>query len=1093
MDKNIITIFWFYWVLLLSMPMRAQSPVQTPLTYEMLLPDFQKSKPVPSELGTYGAYETSEYTGAADITIPLCETHSGNISLPLNLKYDATGVRVSQQASPAGLAWRLSMGGSITHVVNGQDDFNSIPVKTDKEFLDSIYVIAGGYHTSYMPQNYFVDWDLGLGIANVNQYNQNYAKLCWRSLLMNDLVRGMHVPDVFHASFCGHSVSFTLDKKTNQVTILDDNACKYRISAEYGNSVWPFHISIIDDGGTTYTFQAFSEYDQLDCYYLTEIRGLNPNDVITISYAQYRQRGQYELYQSMGQMESITGGTPGDLSGFLGIHSQPTSSSIYKDAVYPVRVESRQDIITIGLVDRQDVVGAKAIGNVSVVSKNGNVQTHKVDFSYDYFQEQSRGEGKSTALVGAADDNYPAKRLRLDGIVVDGKKYSFSYHEEVALPYVTSLSQDYWGYYNGIDNHDSFCSSPSYMGSGTSLKDVKSLGKANRLASPQNMLCGMLKRITYPTGGYSDFEFESHHFDDAYYYPRAEHPICKTATSISVSSVAAQKEKPNGQSFTLTEDKDIEFSVNINSKDPKNHPCSATIWCANGNNYKEDFSTTVSTPGLSSSFTRHLKAGVYVIFVSVPYVAGDYTTTATIRATTGYTYKMDPGSSDVSGSSIGGGMRIKSITNYDGKNPNFVGKTLYEYKGGKLLVPTVRRKELVLHYSMNNSKNVNTIVYSFVGSQKSELALMSVGVPSVGYSTVIKKNIDQEGDSDGYAEIDFENVPYLELGAGEQYYYPNYGLNGKMAKQSVYSSGDELVKEVRYTYGTKKYSEVLFPKCTPLFLPGTYFEGCQYQLSIYPKANVWNYLAKVQETNYVSGKAMRSRTTNYVYRDENYKERQVLVLDGTGMQVRKDLLYPIDKQFQRTDKLLERNALAEITGMSEYRGKDKLLLAGGFHKDYVSLDNKNVVACDFYTKGVGGVMHCDMNVIRRDSYGNILEYVTSSGVHVTLLWSYSCQYPVMEIVGATYDEIVAIAPLVMFLGRKSSLTLQEIRNIHSAVASKSKGHATAYLYNPYYEVSDIISPNGNIVHYDYDAYGRLVSEKDIENKPLSNYKYNYRQ
>ena len=39
----------------------------------------------------------------------------------------------------------------------------------------------------------------------------------------------------------------------------------------------------------------------------------------------------------------------------------------------------------------------------------------------------------------------------------------------------------------------------------------------------------------------------------------------------------------------------------------------------------------------------------------------------------------------------------------------------------------------------------------------------------------------------------------------------------------------------------------------------------------------------------------------------------------------------------------------------------------------------------------------------------------------------------------------------------------------------------------------MILPNGNINHYEYDAFGRLVSEKDIDSNPLTTYKYFYRQ
>lgn len=1091
--RNLVLLFVLV-AFLYPLTVKGQSPVQTPLSYDMLLPNFQKSKPTPMAFDSYGNYEASEYTGSLDITIPLCEARSGDVVLPLSLKYDATGVKVSQQASPVGLSWGLNFGGSITHIVGGQDDYNTRPTLTDKQFLDSIYSIASGYHTAYVPQDYHIDWSLGLNLSSTSQLYQNSAKLYWRSLLMEDLAHGMHVPDVFQANFCGRTVSFILDKQNgNKVTILNDNACKYKIEAKYNLSVWPEQFVIIDDCGDKYIFKSFSEYDQLDSYYLTEIQGLNPNNIITIAYSQYRQKGQYDLYQSIGKLESASSGDYGDLSSLLGIHSRASSPSKYKDVVSPTQIESNQEKIVFELENRQDIIGARAIKCINVISKNGNTQTHHVLFSYGYFQEESHGEGKSTVLTGGEDSDYPAKRLKLKQVAVDDKKYTFFYDESIALPYVTSLSQDYWGYYNGINNRTNFCSSPAYAISGTKLSEIANLGDANRLASPIKMGCGMLSKIVYPTGGYSVFEFEPHHFYDAYYYPRAEHPSCKHTSSITVSSVAAQKNKPNGQSFQLTEEKDVEFSVNINAKDPANHPCSATIWCANGNSYREVFSTSTSTPGMSRTFTRRLKPGVYVIYVTVPYVPSDYATVATISAVTGYSYSLDYESSDASGLSLGGGLRIKSITNYDGKKLDFVSKTIYKYNEGKLLVPTVRRKVLSLNYTPNGGSSVSHLTYSFVGSQMSELAIMSLGVPTIGYSTVTARNVDAEGNDNGYVVTTYENVPYQEIGTGGQFYYANYGLNGKVLNKSVFNSSDELVKETKYTYGTTKYEEVLFPKCTPLFLGGTRIEGCDYRLSIYSKANVWNYLKTVSVTDYVAEKPMLPTVTNYAYNDNNYKERQILVKDGSNVQTQKKMFYPIDRLSAGSDVLLEKHCLSEITGVNEYQGRNSLLATGGYHKDYLCVNRDLVCVSDFYSKNTDGSKHLDLKVVRYDSYGNILEYTTASGEHVVLLWSYSHQYPVMEIRGVTYDEVVAASPLVSQLGSKSSLTELELLNLHSSIVNSTKGHATAYLYNSWYKVSEMIYPNGNSVRYNYDEYGRLVSEQDIENHPISTYKYNYRQ
>ena len=53
-------------------------------------------------------------------------THQGReLNLPINLSYDASGVRVNQRSTLTGLGWNLQVGGRISRQVNGlPDDFH---------------------------------------------------------------------------------------------------------------------------------------------------------------------------------------------------------------------------------------------------------------------------------------------------------------------------------------------------------------------------------------------------------------------------------------------------------------------------------------------------------------------------------------------------------------------------------------------------------------------------------------------------------------------------------------------------------------------------------------------------------------------------------------------------------------------------------------------------------------------------------------------------------------------------------------------------------------------------------------------------------
>jgi hypothetical protein len=78
----------------------------------------------------------SEAAGTPSISIPLYEIRSDSLTLPLSLSYHASGIRVMDQASWAGLGWALNAGGVITRQVRGLPDerpngfsrnFNKVP------------------------------------------------------------------------------------------------------------------------------------------------------------------------------------------------------------------------------------------------------------------------------------------------------------------------------------------------------------------------------------------------------------------------------------------------------------------------------------------------------------------------------------------------------------------------------------------------------------------------------------------------------------------------------------------------------------------------------------------------------------------------------------------------------------------------------------------------------------------------------------------------------------------------------------------------------------------------------------------------------
>ncbi len=102
-------------------------------------------------------------------------------------------------------------------------------------------------------------------------------------------------------------------------------------------------------------------------------------------------------------------------------------------------------------------------------------------------------------------------RVFLDSLVVKDRSsyrvqgYSFDYESLSSLPVRLSYAKDHWGYFNGASNS-------------TSIPDViptarktyfPTLSWANRNPNYNYSKIGMLKKITYPTGGYTQINYEA--------------------------------------------------------------------------------------------------------------------------------------------------------------------------------------------------------------------------------------------------------------------------------------------------------------------------------------------------------------------------------------------------------------------------------------------------------------------------------------------------------------------------------------------------------------------------------------------------------
>src|SRR5687767_30361 len=84
--------------------------------------DVAPLSPTTASLGKYGSYPVSLNTGLIDISIPIYEIKTPKLTVPIKLSYHASGIRVNDVSSWAGLGWSIIAGGSISRSVMGKID-----------------------------------------------------------------------------------------------------------------------------------------------------------------------------------------------------------------------------------------------------------------------------------------------------------------------------------------------------------------------------------------------------------------------------------------------------------------------------------------------------------------------------------------------------------------------------------------------------------------------------------------------------------------------------------------------------------------------------------------------------------------------------------------------------------------------------------------------------------------------------------------------------------------------------------------------------------------------------------------------------------
>ena len=449
-------------LLLACMGTKAQN--SAPLINTMIPPS-----PTSSVFRQFAGYTPNLATGTVNVPIDLYNVQAGDFSLPISMQYYTQGIKMTDDPYPLGYGWILSPGLRITRTVMGRADM-------------------------YYPM------DIQTSLENVYEYGRLalYDKTgnkhpSWYDDELTDTQHDMftvHLPSGNHTFFLHEENGvYTAVSTNNLLDITSNGVSGFTVKDENG-VVYEFGYATGANG--EYVEYYPGEFPIATSWMLRKVI-LPTGREITLVWQKVR-------HATLGIGNQFGGDVLQDAKeNFGSVPDDPTPT--YMEAVvggnlteygsYHEVLHLKQIAFPDGTMDFTYLATNNPL-LTSIVVKNLYGSTVKeIAFSY--------GTGSDQPLLQSVAFS-------------DEGLYSFTYN---ATRFVEINGQDWWGYYNGKNNQalgpqvyiNTYNTASSY-----NVNNYREYGHADRSIDASAMQACMLTRVTYPTGGYTAFEYEPHRF-----------------------------------------------------------------------------------------------------------------------------------------------------------------------------------------------------------------------------------------------------------------------------------------------------------------------------------------------------------------------------------------------------------------------------------------------------------------------------------------------------------------------------------------------------------------------------------------------------
>jgi YD repeat-containing protein len=1032
-------------------------------------------------LGKFGDVPVNLFNGLPSVSIPLGKITVGTeFSTDLSLAYHAGGNRVNDIASNVGLGWALNAGGIITRTVRGLPDETSSVGYVNDGGKNIIITTSGdiGSASDYQMFN----------LAATNQFDTQ--------------------PDEFNYNVGGISGKFVVNTN-QQIVLLPYRDIKITWIPQTGGTMY---FQMVTPDGTQYTFKSTDwtmpasscgGTDEIypSSWYLDQI--LLPKSKRTIDFTYELDKGLPS--PSVTQTETSS---PSTLISGIAIQgcpgATPTISTCYNNRVSQQQILKKITFpggkITFNYnTVRTDVSNSGgdpfyALSDITVSSGFNNVYTDLNKYLLTYTMPSRL----LLAKVSQADAN--------NNVI---GAYSLSYNS-THLPAVNSFSQDHWGYYNGVRNY-SLLPSDSVTSGGDREPNI-TYAKAD-----------ILESITYPTGGNTSFVYESNTYS---HY----------SNSIAVNDPIYQM---------ITASKSVTTGVNGNTTYPDYKIDSIIVNIPYYQFVKAIVTRTSSLGNLNSLIIRDMQTGATTNVGNgtqyLPLDSGEYhfvmltehsePTVSYEKVAVDLTYKAITGTTVIA---TGGGLRLQSLTTYDGINhSNDITKSYtYNLSGNTAMSSGYLTNKPVYKYKM-------TVWKPAPGANTPDGSLQELACNMTYRTSAANNEIEAAGGGVVYKEVLETNnqngsIRYVyalgdnSSGLNSYPFGPSTNVDpekGMLKAQYTYdNTGKLLVKqENAYTTFVKEKVQGWKPAYT---VKRTYYVGYPWE---HFASNYYSYrsdgalLTQTKTTEYAGTDSLVNVVDTYYDNMSHIQPTRVHTTNSKGDDVWTYMKYPTDYTVPAGTlstglaaiKTMQDSSIHSMVieqYMQQVKGGVTTTLGGRFIKYktipatvglQVQMDTaftlKRATPITSFSPATisGGDLVKDANYEAKisftqfDSLGNIIAQNKVNDVTEVYIWGYNNCYPVAKITGTNYATAIAQINTNVTRNPSSDDVLRtELNKLRTGLTNVL---VSSYTFKPLIGVTSETDPAGRIVFYEYDLFGRLKVVKDQNGKILKQMNYQYAQ